>query len=133
MLSRNDSGGKRRRIAATSTETVSPDFNYFDVPRRRLDTLCGNWWDFARTVFNLNDSNLMKRGPQFERLNDPVFAETYLRMEHRMEHEDNYDEVSVYWPGDELAGVDWVAGLVGRTRDFGTSCGTEGFVSGACS
>src|SRR5229473_4840787 len=47
------------------------------------------------------------------------------------EHEGNYDEVSVYWPGDELAGVDWAGGLVGRARCVGTSCGTEGIVPGA--
>ena len=62
MLSRIYSDGKRCWIAATSTMTASPDFSYFDVPRRRLDTLCGNCWDFARTVFNLNDSNQMKCG-----------------------------------------------------------------------
>jgi len=60
MLSRNYSDGKQRWIARTSKVTVSPDFSYFDVPRGRLDTLRGHWWDFARTAFNLNDSNQMK-------------------------------------------------------------------------
>ena len=66
MLSRNYSDGKRCWIAPTSVVTVSPDFSYFDVPRRRLDTLCGHWWHFARTVLNLNDSNQMKCGTATE-------------------------------------------------------------------
>jgi hypothetical protein len=68
ILTVNDAG------SPTSTVTVSPDFSYFDVPRRRLDTLCGHGWDFPRTVFNLNDSNQMKRGTGTEAMGWPALG-----------------------------------------------------------
>src|ERR1700693_251114 len=73
----------------------------------------------------------MKRGTAIGASPGWLLAETYRQIGHRIEHEGNYDEVSVYWPGDELAGVDWARGLVGRARYVGTSCGTEGIVPGA--